>query len=75
MRKQLTTALAAVIAGFGMNAAAQTVCIPDGVIAANTVWGDNETEVVLQGALFVTNGATLTILPGVTVRGWPQVGS
>src|SRR5262245_35004322 len=41
---------------------------------ANPAWGDapGEEEVILDTPIFVTGGATLTILPGVTVRGNPR---
>jgi hypothetical protein len=42
--------------------------------APNLTWGDDPGEdvVVLDKPLFITSGATLTILPGVTVRGNPR---
>ncbi|RIL01357.1 MAG: hypothetical protein DCC71_18020 [Proteobacteria bacterium] len=44
-------------------------------VTTDTVWGDNlplESQIVLQQPIFVKNGATLTILPGVIVRGQPR---
>ena len=41
-------------------------------ITTDTTWGDNESEVVLDAPIFVTNAATLTILPGTIVRGQPR---
>jgi hypothetical protein len=41
---------------------------------ANLTWGDDPGEdvVIVDAPIFVTGGATLTILPGVTVRGNPR---
>lgn len=41
-------------------------------ITTDTTWGNTETDVVLQGPIFVKNDATLTILPGTIVRGQPR---
>jgi hypothetical protein len=41
-------------------------------ITTDTVWGDDETQVVLDGTIFVKGDATLTVLPGVIVRGQPR---
>jgi hypothetical protein len=48
------------------------ICVTSTTV--NKTWGDNpgEDEIVLDKPLFVTGGATLTILPGVTVRGNPR---
>jgi hypothetical protein len=43
--------------------------VPAGDITANTTWSG---VVVLQGPVFVKNGATLTILAGTIVRGQPR---
>jgi len=44
----------------------------DSNITSDTIWGDNETDVVLEGPIFVKDGATLTIRPGTIVRGQPR---
>ncbi|NBB79673.1 MAG: hypothetical protein GVY36_09545 [Verrucomicrobia bacterium] len=41
-------------------------------ITSDTTWGASETDVVLEGQIFVKNDATLTILPGTIVRGQPR---
>ncbi len=69
-------ALAATTACDGITPVSPTV-VAAGDITANTTWSGT---VVLQGPVFVTNGAILTILPGTIVRGQPrqaavQVGS
>jgi hypothetical protein len=77
MRKQLTTLLGLVLAGLATAASAQTACptgtpttiVPTGDITANTTWSGH---VLLQGPVFVKNGAILTILPGTVVRGQPR---
>lgn len=49
-----------------------------GDITTDTTWGDdaNEDVVVLQGTIFVTAPATLTILPGTTIIGdTPTIGT
>lgn len=73
MQKRAFAAFALALAGFAGGANAQIV-IQAVDITVDTTWGDNETEVVLQQPIFVKNGATLTILPGVIVRGQPRTG-
>lgn len=71
MYKKLTIALAAMATTAAY--AGQTVVSSD--ITSNTTWGDNqpaEAEIILDGPIFVKNGATLTILPGTIVRGQPR---
>jgi hypothetical protein len=41
-------------------------------IDSAVVWGDNETEVVLDGPVFVTDGGSLEIRIGVTLYGQPR---
>lgn len=41
-------------------------------ITANQTWCDNEDTIVLEGPIFVNNGATLTILAPCIVRGQPR---
>lgn len=67
MKKLLTTAtLLATVSAL----TAQSLINAD--ITTNTIWGDDESEVVLDGPIYVTNNATLTILPGTIVRGQPR---
>src|SRR5262245_22075219 len=75
MRKTLMTALALALGAAGGASAQPLVVSTD--ITTDTVWGDNlplESQIVLQQPIFVKNGATLTILPGVIVRGQPRSG-
>lgn len=67
MKKQLT--LAAMLASASA-LSAQSLVTAD--ITTDTVWGDDESVVVLDGPIFVKNEATLTILPGTIVRGQPR---
>jgi hypothetical protein len=46
--------------------------VPAGSITANQTWCDNEDTMVLQGPVFVKNGAILTILAPCIVRGQPR---
>ncbi len=73
-RNILTTALALAVAGFAGSASASIAVISGNITpgAANTTWGDDEDEIILEGAIFVTEDATLTILPGTIVRGQPR---
>lgn len=45
-------------------------------ITTSTTWGDDASEdvIILDGPIFVKGGATLTINPGVIVRGQPRRG-
>jgi len=65
MKKEIlsTLALAGLTAGLG----AQTV--KSGEILADETWSG---EIVMDGAVFVKNGATLTIQQGTIVRGQPR---
>jgi len=47
---------------------AATITIPSGHITANTTWTSNNTY-LLNGWVYVSNGATLTIQPGTVIRG------
>lgn len=67
MRKTLFAALMVALAGFAADAGAQTVV--SGNITTNTTWSG---VIVMQNAIFVKDGATLTILPGTIVRGQPR---
>jgi hypothetical protein len=71
MQKRNLAAFALALVGIAGSAGAQTV-IQSANITADTTWGDNETVVILQQPIFVKNHATLTILPGVIVRGQPR---
>ena len=70
----LTALVAFALAGLAANAGAQTVVTAN--VTANTTWGGaaNPSPIVLQNPIFVTNNATLTILPGTIVRGQPRTG-
>src|SRR5262245_43105129 len=76
MQTKFSIALAAAVAGFAAetHAAPPTIISYPTAITSDTVWGDipDEAEIVLDGAIFVKNNATLTILPGVIVRGQPR---
>ena len=72
-RNELFAAFALALAGIAGSASAQII-VQAADIIADTTWGDNETEVVLQQPIFVKSGATLTILPGTIVRGQPRTG-
>ncbi len=76
MQKKFSISLAAAVAGFAASAhaAPPTIISYPTAISADTVWGDvpDEAEIVLDGAIFVNANATLTILPGVIVRGNPR---
>jgi hypothetical protein len=70
MRKLLFATLAASLAALpGLRADAQTVVNSN--VTANTTWSG---VIVLEGAIFVNNNATLTISPGTIVRGQPRTG-
>ena len=72
MKKILVPLLIAVLSS-ATNA--QTVVSSN--ITTDTVWGgtDNPSPIILDGTIFVTNGAALTILPGTIVRGQPRSAS
>lgn len=76
-RKHLATLLALAVAGTSGSAGAVLVVNADiDAAAVNTTWGDDpgEDEIVLGQPIFVKDGQTLTILPGVIVRGQPRTG-
>ncbi len=79
MRKSLVALTALAFAGFAADANAANcgagitpTVIPAGDITTNTAWSG---VVVLQGPVFVKNGATLTIASGTVVRGQPRQAS
>jgi hypothetical protein len=76
MQKKFGISLAAAVAGFATaaNAAPPTIVSYPTAVNTDTVWGDHpdEAEIILDGAIFVKDNATLTILPGVIVRGQPR---
>jgi hypothetical protein len=74
MRKLFLTVLALLLAGFSGTASAQTeACqLPVGSISSDTTWTKAGSPYILPGACFVEDGATLTIQPGVIVRGQPR---
>jgi hypothetical protein len=68
MKKQLLACAAASIAAYSASAAVVNV---NADITSNTFWtADN--EYVLDGVIFVKDGATLDIAPGTVVRGQPD---
>jgi hypothetical protein len=69
MQKKNLAALVVALAGIAGSASAQTFVSTD--VTTNTTWGGgaNPSPIILQGAIFVKNGATLTILAGTDVRG------
>src|SRR5262245_59029086 len=69
-RRILRIAALMLAAGFSGSAMAQTIVSTD--ITANTTWNLAGSPYILQHAIFVKGGATLTILPGVVVRGQPR---
>jgi len=73
MQKRTIAAFALALTAVAGSASAQVISQAVD-ITADTTWGDNETEVVLQQPIFVKDGATLTILPGTIVRGQPRSG-
>lgn len=68
MKKQILTTMALC----GASALSAQVLYVDSDVTTDTTWGDNETDVVLEGPIFVNNDATLTIRPGTIVRGQPR---
>lgn len=42
------------------------------VVDSHVVWGDDETEVILDGPVFVRDGGVLDLRAGVTLRGQPR---
>lgn len=77
MKKQIT--LAALVA-FSSILSAQVISVGsydasgnliNNFITSDTTWGDDETDVVLNGPIYVKD-ATLKILPGTIVRGQPR---
>jgi len=78
MQKSLTLALALALSGFaGAANAANEVKAADitpASPATDLTWCDDEAFVILDGPIFVRDGATLRILPGCVVRGQPRSG-
>jgi hypothetical protein len=72
MKSKNLAALVVAVAGVAGGASAQTFVNAD--VITNTTWGGgaNPSPIILQGAIFVKNGAILTILPGTDVRGQPR---
>lgn len=68
MKKAIYTTAA--LAGLFATAQGQTVV--SGEIESDTTWDTQGSPYVLEDETFVKNGATLTILPGVVVRGQPD---
>lgn len=63
------TAAASLVVASGVSA--QTF-VPAGSIAVDTIWSPAGSPFILEGAVFVNGGATLTIAPGTIIRGQPR---
>jgi hypothetical protein len=77
MLRKFTAALALATVGiFAVGNSASALVSVSSNVTTDTVWGDDpgEDEILLEEPIFVTSGATLTILPGVIVRGQPRSG-
>lgn len=70
MKKYLIK-LAALTALLAASAQAAIVEVAGGDITTNTTWSASN-EYVLNGVVYVKNGATLTIEPGTIIRGQPR---
>lgn len=70
--KNVLSTLTLASLGFVAGASAQTSVSSN--ITTNTTWGSggNPSPIILEGVIFVNNGATLTILPGTIIRGQPR---
>jgi hypothetical protein len=68
MRKNGLGTLAVAAALLAVPAAAQSVVVVSGNLTSNTSWGPPDSY-LLRGAVFVQDGATLTIAPGTTIYG------
>jgi len=74
MKRTLSRFLTALaVVGLAGTASAQVTSVAADVVADET-WCDDETDMVLERPIFVTGGATLTILPGCIVRSQPRTG-
>jgi hypothetical protein len=72
MRKAFLVTLALALTGLAGSASAQTpVSCP---VNTDQTWTQAGSPYILPGACFVESGATLTIQPGVVVRGQPRQG-
>lgn len=69
MKKLSSLGISAICAASALSA---QVSIQSTDITTSVTWGDDETDVVLDGPIFVKDGAELTILPGTIVRGQPR---
>ena len=59
------------VLALAMASVAQAQTVVSSNVTTNTTWSG---EIVLDGVIFVNNGATLTIDPGTIVRGQPRTG-
>ena len=71
MKNILTTS--ALVAFSAAAASAANIFVPAGDISVDTTW-TSANEYILQGPVFVKDGATLTINAGTIVRGQPRKG-
>jgi hypothetical protein len=69
MKKSYIALLVTTLAFMGVTWSAHSQTIVSGNVTTDTTWSG---EVVMDGAVFVKNDATLTILPGTIVRGQPR---
>jgi len=72
MRSKFLATLALAAAAFAGSADAETSVSAN--VSTDTTWGGaaNPCPIILETAIFVDSGATLTILPGCVVRGQPR---
>ncbi|NBD38228.1 MAG: hypothetical protein GVY10_06640 [Verrucomicrobia bacterium] len=68
-----STILALALGGMVSGLSAQT-SVPAGSLGGDATWTPAGSPYILEGAVFVDGGATLTILPGTVVRGQPRTG-
>jgi len=70
--RSLVPVLFSITAVAGLAVEAGTINVT-GNIAVDTLWTPND-EYILNGTIYVVNGATLTVNPGTVIRGRPRSG-
>ncbi|MDP0500126.1 MAG: hypothetical protein Q7P63_08485 [Verrucomicrobiota bacterium JB022] len=70
-----TSCLLALAAVSSLATSASAYTIVSGDITSNTTWNSSGAPYILEGPIYVKNGATLTIQAGTIVRGQPRTGS
>ena len=68
-----STILALALGGIVSGLSAQTF-VPAGSLGSSQTWDTANDPYILEGAVFVDGGDTLTILPGTVIRGQPRTG-